>query len=168
MRTKVIGVLLCLVASYVVACTIEADVRSILADVLLPFAGALTGMILATVGIIMGSVGSIYSAVAARHTQESAQRVREALGKLDDMVKELREDCLIVVIGFVVLLVCYLFSRMDLPGVAFPDCAWMDKSRAIITVSVLFTMLSLWGICDTVGAVFTLHRHAAEIARDGK
>lgn len=146
----------------------KVDAQSDIAGVLLPFAGALTGIVLATIGIIMGSVGSIYNAVALRRTQENSKRVEAALSNLDAMVKELRDDCLLVIAGFGVLLGCYFFARMDVPSVVFPSIGGFGKMRLLESLSLFFVLLSFWAISDTVFAVFALHEHAALLARENK
>lgn len=84
----------------------------------------------------MGNVGSIYNAVAGRHTPETSVFVNKALGRLDAMVKELKEDCLLVVTGFGVLLARYFIARMDIPGISSPACECFGKIRILASVSI--------------------------------
>lgn len=146
----------------------KMDAQADIASVLLPFAGALTGIVLATIGIIMGSVGAIYNSVASTRTPDNAKRIESALNSLDSMVNELRDDCILVIAGFGVLLGCYFFARMDIPSVTFPSFGGFGKMRILESFSIFFVILSFWAIYDTVSAVFALHAHAALLARENK
>lgn len=157
-----------LINSYIIGYLTRTDVTNMLTDVLLPFGGALTGIILATIGIIMGSVGSIYTAVASRSTVTNANHVKQSLDKLDEMVTELKHDCILVVIGFGVLLATYVASKLDIPGVSLPVCRWCCKATILQSLAVFVVALSFWAIYDTVIAVFALHKHGAQLARDEK
>jgi hypothetical protein len=141
------------------------DIQTMQSDVLLPFAGALTGIILATIGIIMGSISAIYNAVASKASQKNRNDILAALDSLDAMVKELKWDCLIVVTSFGVLLLCYLFSRMDIPYISSSSCSCLGKIRILSSASIFVLILSFWAIYDTVAAVFTLHKHTSQISR---
>lgn len=151
--------------SWILAGFTKMEAQADIASVLLPLAGALTGIVLATIGIIMGSVGAIYNAVASKRTPDNAERIESALNSLDSMVNELRDDCILVMVGFGVLLSCYFFARMDIPGITFPTLGGFGKMRILESLSMFFVILSFWAIYDAVSAVFALHAHAALLAR---
>lgn len=163
-KAVIVG-LLALVASYYLARWTQLDVQTYLADVLLPFGGALTGIVLATVAIIMGSVGATYAAVAARDDKADKSALTAAFSALDAMVRELKHDCVLVIVCFGVMLITYLCIQLDVPWVSLPSAGPFSKGVILATASLFACIASFIAMLDTVGAVFAMHEQTAAISK---
>ena len=163
-RTTIV-VALMIPASYAIARWTHPDVQQFLSDILLPFAGALTGIILATVAIIMGSVGTTFSAIASKRTDENHDALKHAFDELDRMVSELKQDCFLVIASFGIFLFIYVLTKANIPLVSIQTTSWCSKELILATVSFFFCGLSFLAMLDTVGTVFSMHRHTSCISR---
>lgn len=179
---KFAGTAFCLLvwfACHLAAAYLNLDARHLVADVLLPFGGALTGIILATVGIVMGSLGSVFSAVESalrlRETQSKAGGLApradantptslkqdaptKALDHLNTMVQELKHDCLFVVIAFAIILGLYLVLEADVRGIKWPSWPCASEAITVSGAALALCVLCFIAILDTVGVVFRLHK----------
>jgi len=167
MRTQtLIAAVLIVVSSYFLALWTGIDLRELLGDILLPFGGALAGIVLATVAIVMGSIGATYTAIATKANKANEAAANKAYSAMDRMVRELKHDCVAVIISFGVMLGVYFLARADIPFLHIITVRYFSKEIVLLTTSIAACLASFLAMIDTLGAVFSLHNHTSTIAKE--
>jgi hypothetical protein len=173
MRNKILIFILIIFVSISFNALIEPNVmKPLLEKLIFNSVSILVGLSIAVVGIFLSSINTVYLSIyrltKSKKKKESFsdKEITVIKSKLTDLVDELKENSMLSLYTFLVVIILFFIKEIDFPCVKwFIESEIFTKGFAFNTIILIGNFLIFWSIIDSMKVVFKISK-AFELVKE--
>lgn len=124
------------------------------------------GAAITAIAAILAMQCWVMDALVRATTSLKVGQLINALGGLDGLTGELKEDVFMLLFLVAVTMLVPIARVMDVPGVVWPfQAPWLSKTMVLNALAVFSVSLSAYTVVDILNAMFAIHRQCTTVLR---